>query len=242
VNLLKHEPQPLPLLSISEDAEDYRNKLALAARSVVVVTDPASNLQARNVAVEIRSHLKAIEAERVRLSKPLLAGQRLLNRLSEDHNAPLVDALARLERLGADYLLTEQRRVEREKTEQDAALLKLMKERYDLEAGAAQAASECTTEAELDQALEIEARAREAALAMQSAVAAPLPEMDKTRGQSLRQVMCYEIMDIEALRQAKPDCVKLVPSPAMIQELCVPELPTPGILCWWEPRLTYSTR
>lgn len=242
MQLLKQDPQPLPPPAVSAEAEEFRNQLVLAAQTITRITDSQTNLSARNTAVTIREHLKAVEGERVRLTKPLLLGQRLLKSLAEDHVAPLEAELGRLERLATDWLLAEQRRVDREKAAQDQELTRLMTERLAAEALAAKAASECSTEAELAQALEIEAKAREMALAVQTAVAEPLARVDKARGQSIRQVMCYEITDIEALRQAKPDCVKLVPCAAMIQELCVPELPTPGLRCWWESRATYSTR
>jgi len=242
MNLVKVQPQPIPPPAISEEAEVYRNQLALDAREITQITTPAANLKARNISVELRSHLKAVEAERIRLTKPLLDGQRLLKALSDDYTEPLRSELARIERLASDYLQAEQRRVEREKAAQDAELSRLMQERLALEARAAKAASELSTEADLAQALEIEAKAKEAALAVQTAVAEPLARVDKARGQSFRTVLCYEITDLEALRKAKPDCVKLVPCAAMINELCVPEMPTPGLCCWWESRATYSTR
>jgi len=242
LKLLKADPQPMPPPAIDDEAEEFRNQLVLVAQAITRITDTKTNLAARNAAVTIRDHLKQVEAERVRLTKPLLTGQRLLKSLSDDHVAPLEAELSRLERLAADWLLAEQRRVEREKAAQDAELTRLMQERLALEARAARAASELTSEADLARAIEIEARAKEAALAVQTQAAEPLARVDKARGQSLKEVMCYEITDIVALWKAKKDCVKLVPSAAMIQELCVPGDGTPGIRTWFESRSTYSTR
>ncbi len=58
----------------------------------------------------------------------------------------------------------------------------------------------------------------------------------------MRQVMKWEVTDIHALYAAKPLCVELTARPSMIQELCVPEMATPGIKCWWENKATFSTR
>lgn len=76
----------------------------------------------------------------------------------------------------------------------------------------------------------------------QSVMAEPIAEADRARGQSMRAVMKWEITDLVALYHAKPLCVKLEPRPSMIQELCVPEMPTPGIRCWYENKATFSTR
>lgn len=70
----------------------------------------------------------------------------------------------------------------------------------------------------------------------------PLPEAERARGQTLRQVMKWEITDIHALYAAKRGCVKLEPSASGIAVLCVPEMETPGIRCWWEDKSSYTTR
>ncbi len=242
MNLVKQEPQALPLLSISEAAEEFRNRLALAARTVTAITDNASNLAARNAAVSIREHLKEVEAERTRLTKPLLAGQRTLKALADDYCSCLQDELSRLERLAATFLEAEKARVAREQADQDAKLASLLQEQATLAAAAAVAANGVQTEEQLAAAIEIEAKARETAVAVQTAVAQPLPREERARGQSSRQVMEYTITDLESLRKAKPDCVRLVESRAMIQELCCPGDGTPGITCWYVNKATFSTR
>jgi hypothetical protein len=242
MKLLKSEPQPLPLLSISAESEEYRNKLVMAAKTVTAITDNQTNLAARNAAVSLRQLLKDTEAERTRLNAPLLRGQRTLKAMSDEYCQPAYDELDRLERLAADYLQAEARRVERERQEQDATLSAMMAERLILEHQATVAASSVTTEVELAKAIALEAIANKAALAVQEQVSQPLARMDKARGQQMREIMAYEITDIEALRKAKPDCVKLVPSAAMIQELVCVGDGTPGIKTWTEYRSTFSTR
>ncbi len=242
MNLLKNELPPLPMLAIDAEAESERNRLCLAAREITTITDTTSNSAARDVAIALRQHLRKTEEERTRLTRPLLDGQRLLKRLSDDHVAPAQAELTRLERLAADYLQAEGRRVAREQAAQDAKLASLMQERLALERQAVKAASEVQTEAQLAVAIEAEALARHAAVMVQSAVAEPLAKVDKARGQVGRAVMVWEITDILALQRAKPDCVKLTPSAAMIQELVAVGDGTPGIRTWTEYRSTFSTR
>jgi len=242
MKLLKQDFQPLPLLSISAESEEHRNKLVLAAKTVTSITDNQTNLAARNAAVSIRECLKETEAERVRLNTPLLRGQRTLKAMSDEFCEPLVQELDRLERLAAAFMEDEKQRVARESAEQDSKLARLLQEQTVAAAASAQAASNITNEAELARALEIEAKARETALAVQTAVAVPLPKEERARGQSSRQVLRWECTDIVALYNARPDLVKLTPSASLIQELCVPECPVPGLKMWWENKATYSTR
>jgi len=242
MKLVKQEVQAVPLPAIDGAAEELRDKLAMAAMSIKVITDNASNLAARNAAVAIRSHIRDVEAERQRLTKPLLAGQKMLIQLANDHLQPLQGELDRLERLAADYLQAEARRVERERADQDKRLAGLLQERLDLEHQATVAASSVTTEAELAKAIEAEQIAKEAAWAVQTAIAQPLARMDKARGQQLRTVLCWECTDIVALYKARPDLCKITPSAACILDSCVPEMPVPGLKLWWETRSTFSTR
>lgn len=111
LNLLKSPVPVLPILSISSEAEDNRNELALAALKVQSIATADDNEIARNIAVEIRNYLKSVESTRTTLTKPLLDSQRQLKRLSDDHIAPLTVELSRLERLATTFLQAEQARV-----------------------------------------------------------------------------------------------------------------------------------
>lgn len=111
MKLTKTELAPLPLLSIDGEAEDRRNELALEARQITSIATPEQNDKARNICVEIRTHLKEVEAERVVLNKPLRAAQAMVNDLAAKHGEPLQAELDRLQRLAATFLQAEQVRV-----------------------------------------------------------------------------------------------------------------------------------
>lgn len=228
--------------TITADTEEARNSLALSALKVTAITTPEQNQSARDVAVKIREFMRDAEALRTQLTRPLLSAQKGLKAIVDQHLAPLEIELIRLERLAADWLAQEKRRVDRERQEQDDRLAKLMQERLDAEARAAKAASDVQTEADLAVAIENEALARHAAAMVQQQVAEPLAKVERARGQSSRQVLRWECTDIVALYNARPDLVKLTPSASLIQELCVPECPVPGLKMWWENKATYSTR
>jgi len=111
MKLCKTELNPIPILSIDGEAEERRNELALEARKITSIATATENDTARNIAVEIRTHVKEVEAARVSLTKPLLDGQRMLKKLSDDHIAPLEAELQRLQRLATVFLEAEQVRV-----------------------------------------------------------------------------------------------------------------------------------
>ena len=108
MKLCKTELNPIPILSIDGEAEERRNELALEARKITSIATAGENDTARNIAVEIRTHVKEVEAARVSLTKPLLDGQRMLKKLSDDHIAPLEAELQRLQRLATVFLEAEQ--------------------------------------------------------------------------------------------------------------------------------------
>lgn len=69
-----------------------------------------------------------------------------------------------------------------------------------------------------------------------------LPVMDKARGQTMRQKLCYEVTDIMALVKARPDLCKIEAKASAINSTCIPEVPVPGLRLWWENQSTYTSR
>jgi hypothetical protein len=107
MKLVKTPFATLPLLAIDSEAENRRNELVQSALAITKITCADENDQARNVAVEIRTHLKDVEATRTQLTKPLLDGQRMLKLMADDHGAPLKTVLERLERLATAFAVSE---------------------------------------------------------------------------------------------------------------------------------------
>ena len=146
MKLTKTELSVLPTLAVDELAEERRNELAIEARKITSIATAGENDTARNIAVEIRTHVKEVEAARVSLTKPLLDGQRMLKKLSDDHIAPLEAELQRLQRLATVFLVEEEARVAAEM----AARLEL----------AAEAVSDSDFAIISNEALPVEARAQ----------------------------------------------------------------------------------
>lgn len=70
----------------------------------------------------------------------------------------------------------------------------------------------------------------------------PMPVESRARGQQLRRVLKWEVTDIRALVQSRPDLCKIEAKASAIQAVCVPELPVPGLKLWWEEVSTFTTR
>lgn len=209
MQLVKQPPQPIPLASITSEAEETRNNLATDGLAIKQVTNAAENTQARDVAVAIRNHLKEVEASRTQLTKPLLDGQRMLKKVADDHVAPLVAILDRLERLATVFAVEEQARAAAE-LEARMSLLK--------EAKTADEANMVINELVLN--------------------------AQKAQGQQLRNKLCWEVTDINALVKARPDLCKIEPKGSAIQSCCVPDMPNlpPGLKLWWDTKTVFTTR
>jgi len=231
-----------PVFSITHEALMERDEIALRAFFITAITDAAQNNAAREAAVEIRRYIKAVEANRTSLTKPLLDAQKTMKALADQHVAPLGQELLRLETLAGDFLVADQRRVAREEAARQEAYQKAEAERKAAEQASLAAAAAIITEEQLDVALKKEQVAIAAEASVQQIIQAPTPRLDKASGQSLKKVLRYEVTDIGALAAARPDLVRIEPNCSGIQSTCIPEIPVPGLKLWWEMKATFSSR
>ena len=139
-------------------------------------------------------------------------------------------------------MLAEKRRVAAEEQARHLAYQKAENERREAEAKAQAAAARAKTEAGEALAVKAVDKANEAVQRVQDIIAAPLPTMQRSKGQSVQQVLKWEVTDIKALAAARPDLVRMEPNAAGIKSTCVPEMPVPGLRLWWEDKATFTTR
>jgi hypothetical protein len=118
LNLIKEEISLPQTFSATSDIEEARNALVLEAQKVTSITNAWEQTTAANRGREIRRWIKQVEEMRVELTAPLLIGQRLIKALADDHVAPLMGELKRLERLAMDFQESENRRVALEQERQ----------------------------------------------------------------------------------------------------------------------------
>jgi DNA polymerase III alpha subunit (gram-positive type) len=232
--------------SVTEEAESVRNEIALSASKVTSVTTAAQNEQAANAVRIIRLHVKEVEDMRQKLTRPLLEGQRLLKALSDDHCAPLLEQKSRLERLAVGFSQAEARRVQEEERIRQAEFRKAEEARLKAEKEAAEKAAKAdrasATTKDIKAASKAEEKVIAAEAAVQAVIAAPLPEVSKSRGQQTKKVMCFEVTDLNALVAARPDLCKIEAKASAINAVCKPDMVNvpPGLRLWYEDRVVFT--
>ncbi len=228
--------------SATAESEELRNALVLKSRKVTQITTASENAEAGQAVRNLRTHIKGVEAVRVELTKPLLEGQRLLKALADDHCSPLKDEVARVEALATNYMEAEQRRVAAAEALRRKQFEEAEAKRIAAEEAARKAAEKMTTPAGLAKAEKLEAKAIASEAAVQTIIAQPRPEMIKAKGQSMKQVLKYEVLDIRAVYAARPELCTIEIKPSAVLSTCVPEFPVPGMKLWYENKATFASR
>ena len=242
MNSLIKETISLPeRYSVTGDAEEARNELALAANRVVAVADAGSNEVAGQVVRNIRAYVKAVEAVRTSITKPLFDAQKLVKSLADDHCAPLLAEQQRIERLAVGFAQAEARRVAREEEERQAAYRKAEAERAALEEKARLLAEKANTEKQQITAIKTAQAAEAKAAEVATVLATPPPVAAKSKGQQTKRVLKYEVTDIRALYAARPELCTIEEKASAIKAVCVPELPVPGLRLWYEEQVIYTS-
>lgn len=242
MNLVKEVITLPESYSITKEDEQARGVIVKRAAKVTAVASTASNELARSSAVEIRRHLKDVETARTSLTAPLLAAQRLIKSLADTYCEPLKAELTRLERLGTDWTLAEERRVAEAERIQRLEIERLDKERIEAEARANKLAEKVNTPGQLHKAIEAEEKVTAIAQQQQAVFAAPQPEVRKAKGQTTKQNLRWEVEDLAKVYAARPELCRLEIKPSAVQATCVPEMPVPGLKLWWETTSTYNSR
>jgi len=234
MQLIKNTFENLPPVSITGEAEELRNNLVLSSMRCKTVLNAGEQDQAVQIARDIRTHIKEVEATRAMITKPLLETQRLLKAAADEHVGPLLAEQKRIERLVTDFQVAEQKRVEAEERKRREEFLAAQKAQFEAEEKARKLAEAARSESGLNKAIKAEEKYNEATAKVQEIIAAPEPMKFKAAGAATRKVMKYEVTDVKALYAARPELCELTPKPAAIRSTCSPEVPVPGLRCWWE--------
>lgn len=246
MKLIKEKIGYLPpaTYSVTGEDEENRNQLALRGQDITSITTAEENQIAGQTAIEVRKYIKAVEEARVLLTQPLLAGQRLLKKLADEHVGPLQNELKRIEKLADDFAQSERRRVEAEERKRMEEFHRLERERLAAEEKARKALESAKTEKQKAEAAKLQKAADKLETKVQTAIAVPEPAVARVSGQTTKKVLKWEVTDIYALAKARPDLVRMEPNAAGIQSTCIPEMPNKpeGLKLWWENQTRFTTR
>lgn len=231
-----------PQITLASGSEAARDSLIARLDRIKRVSSTAELALATEAIREAKALLRSVEVSRKAVKAPLTAVTRQVDEIAAVFANPLEASLAKRQDLVDEYV-TEQ---ERARVAAEAAA-RAEAARIEQERAAAAAAAEAKlaadlakakTEAARTRALErAEDRQQQAADAAASAYA-ELPvaqRMAKPEGVAVRTVKQFEVLDITALYQARPDLVDLCPNgPAIRVALRAGLQGAPGLRVWEE--------
>lgn len=198
-----------------------RDQLLLLAERITVVLDAEQQALAVDLAKRLAQLARDTEAARKEITAPLRRLKERIDNIAESFESPATGGYLRLMDLVADYQETEYKRVEAEAAARKHTIAKLEEEEKALGQAAANG----------DPVLEAYAASHKA---LTRAILEPEPRVEKPSGLVAREVWKCEVTDLEALRAARPDLVKLVADMGAIQRIIPTPVPVPGLRQWKE--------
>lgn len=223
---------------ISPEVQNQREQLILSAGGIKSVTKPDENKLAGNCVVAIRKHVKDLTAERLAITRRFDDAKKIVMDFYAEHNKPLEAEIDRLQKLGNNFIESENRRVQVEEQKRREEFEAAQRAQFALDAAARKAAES----GNLVQTMLANRKLEAAKANVQTIIAAPEPTMEKAKGQTTKQVLKWEVLDLMELVKHNPQLCKIEPSASAIKSTCHPNLKYPGLRCWFETETTYTTR
>jgi hypothetical protein len=251
-----------PQIAINPEGTAFKLEYLAKSQPIVLVEDDHDRDLVIILAAQIKTHLSAVEKERVAIKEPFLTAGRAIDAAAKSHVTELEAELRRLNGLAGAYESEKQRlariveqqraaeeaRLAREKMAAERETARLEEEARRKAAALAAKGKEPTDaqkaknlEAQLDadekrEALEADARRvqEERTLALQQQAET------KPTGASLRTELEVTITDIHALYKKEPACVKLTADISMIKAFHKAGRELPGVTVTERP--VFATR
>lgn len=206
---------------ITPEVSFNRNGLALSAYNIKSVTTAGQNQISGECVVKMRKHVKDVTADRMKRTKILDDAKKLIMDFYGEHCEILETEIKRLTNLGTNFIESENKRVAEEEAERQRKFKEAQEAQFN-----------ATTPVQ-----EMIARRK-----VQNIIATPEPEVQKAKGQSVKQALRYEVTDILELVRHNPQLCKIEVKASAINATCHPNLPVPGLKLWFENVATYTTR
>lgn len=199
----------LPVISITEEARESCSVLLAQAGAIETISLESTRDRAIRVSSFVKSHLKEVEKLRTEIKAPYLEIGRRIDEVAKAHVKELTLENTRLNRLVGDFEFGRQ-------TARRAAEAAAERARKILEPeGSLGPQSEETRASALSAALDAEEMAVDAA---------------PPAGGAMRQDWKIEVLDIHALYEAHPQCVKMTPDILSIKDLLKKGIAVAGVL------------
>lgn len=256
--LIAEEVVLTDILTVSQEALSKRAQLLDDASRCSQATDVVSANSMADSARTLRTYISDVQEIGLEWRRPIRALLNLATTKESEYLAPLIAKQTEHEKMATDWKKAEERRVAEEQRKRDIEIARLERERKAAEALANEererverenreagerakvAEANITNQADLDAAVQAEARrkadaiarqaqvdaeaeaARKASEAAQAAIRAPVPTVHKLAGLATKRVMAYTVTDIAKVYAARPELCNLEIKPSAVRAVCVP--------------------
>ncbi len=244
--LIKSEPVMLePVINESPIAE--RDGLVALAASLPMPSDMATAAECSNVGGMIQRRIKDVEAMEADIREPVNAWLKKLRDVRDGFLAPLVAQKQRLADGYAAFQASERERVAAETAARQKAIDEAAAALRAEQAKLADTVQTMVCDADLQKALDAEARSKQAEQELRDVVMFK-PSMVKAGGAVSGSVVCFEVTDIVALYNATKSeqghswAVKLEENRAGIKASIQASTKLPGLRVWTEEKATFRSR
>lgn len=233
IKIIIQEKDLMPM-DLAEQIHTLQNQ---SDQILSVTTAEQNNLNGECV-TSLRKLAKEVESMRTSKTRPLLDGQRILKQFFDSYSNPINDRIERLKKLGCQFIENENKRVAQEEEKRRQEFLEAQKKQFELDEAARNAAAQGS---KLEQM--IANRKLEAAKSnVQAVIAQPEPEAARAKGQTMKQVLCYEVTDLMLLVKHNPQLCKIEAKASAIKSTCHPNIPVLGLKLWFESEASYTSR
>lgn len=203
-------------VALLPDAEQTKRVLLQGSRTIKVIEDAFDAECAADQLKNLSSAIKDMEDARKTVKAPVLDLGRRIDAIAKEWLAEIESEKKRISRVLGDYQLAERKK--REAAEYEARKAEI-EAREKAEAALADGDVEAA-QAAADKIVESKAMVE--------------ASHHKISGTSVREVVKFEVEDIEALFKARPDLCKIEPNTALIRETVKVTPIIPGVRVWKE--------
>ena len=251
-----------PQIAINPEGTAFKLEYLAKSQPIVICEDDTDRNLVISLAAQIKTHLAAVETERVAIKEPFLNAGRAIDAAAKTHVLELDAELKRLNNLAGAYEAEKQRlariaeqqraaeeaRLAREKMAAEREAARLVEEARKKAEAAAAKGRELTDqqkakqmEEQMEAAEKAEAaEAEERRIATERSIALQQQAESKPTGAALRTEIEVVVHDIKALYAKEPACVKLTADVSMIKAFHKAGRELPGVTITERP--VFATR
>jgi hypothetical protein len=223
---------------VSKQKQQDAVDLILAAAEIKAVSNSDENCRAAESVVAMRKFSKDLSTERLAITRRFDDAKKIVMDFFASITAPLDSEIDRLQRLGANFIQLENKRIAAEEQKRREEFEAAQRAQFALDDAARKAAAS----GNIVQTMLANRKLEAAKANVQEIIQTPEPVLEKARGQTTKQVLKWEVLDLMLLVKNNPQLCKIEPSASAIKSTCHPNLPVPGLKLWFENETTYTTR